>query len=118
MKHININRKVRKSLRHKRITNKFKTQGHIKPRLVVSKTNGHIYAQIIDDATNRTLVASSTLQFKKSGTVASAKLVGEDIAKKAVAQKITHVAFDRGGSKYHGQIAALAEAVREHGLKF
>ncbi|MDR3163512.1 MAG: 50S ribosomal protein L18 [Mycoplasmataceae bacterium] len=118
MKQINVDRKARRVLRHKRITNKLQRQGYAKPRLVISKTNKHIFAQIIDDLTSRTLVASSTLQLKKTGTIANAKLVGEDIAKKALAQKIKQVAFDRGGSKYHGQILALANAARENGLEF
>jgi large subunit ribosomal protein L18 len=118
MKQKHINRKANKKLRHKRITNRFKKDGLNVYRLVVSKTNNHLFAQIIDDEKGNTLVSSSTLMLKKVGNITNAKLVGEDIAKKAVAKNITKVRFDRGGSKYHGQIKAVADAARESGLKF
>ncbi|MDR3330235.1 MAG: 50S ribosomal protein L18 [Mycoplasmataceae bacterium] len=118
MKHININRKDKRSLRHKRITNRLKQFENDKPRLVISKSNNHLIAQIIDDQVGKTLVSSSSKQLKKHATVAVAKEIGMDIAKKAIAKKISTVVFDRGGSPYHGQIKALAESARENGLKF
>ncbi|MDR0739466.1 MAG: 50S ribosomal protein L18 [Mycoplasmataceae bacterium] len=118
MKQSNINRRAKRVLRHKRITRHLKEIDSQRLRLVISKSNTHLIAQIVDDNLGKTLVASSTKQLKKTATIATAKLIGEDIAKKAVAQKIHEVAFDRGGSPYHGQIKALAEAARANGLKF
>jgi large subunit ribosomal protein L18 len=91
-----------------------------RPRLNVFKSAGHIYAQIIDDITGRTLVATSTVQEKieNGGNVEAAKKVGAAIAKKAVAEKIEQVVFDRNGFLYHGRIKALADAARENGLLF
>lgn len=94
------------------------------PRLSVHKTGNHIYAQLVDDKAGKTLVSASTLskevraKIKSGGNVAAAKLVGELIAKRSVAAGVTQIAFDRGASKYHGRIKALAESAREHGLKF
>lgn len=119
MKQQNINRKAQRVLRHKRITKHLKEISNTKPRLVVSKSNANIVAQIIDDASGKTLFSSSTLQLKlKGNNLKNAALVGEDIAKKAVANKVTVVAFDRGGNKYHGKVKALADAARANGLKF
>lgn len=119
MKHINFDRKKQRKLRHKRTTNTLKRAENTHPRLVVTKTDHHIYAQIIDDATSKVLASSSTLTLKlKSNNVENAKKVGTDIAKKAKDLKITAIAFDRGGNKYHGRVKALADAAREAGLKF
>ncbi|HSX28716.1 MAG TPA: 50S ribosomal protein L18 [Candidatus Saccharimonadales bacterium] len=90
-----------------------------RPRLNVFVSNRHVSAQIIDDSTNTTLVASSTVKAKTDGTLTEkAAWVGTDIAKKAKKAKITHVVFDRGGRKYHGRVAALADAARKEGLEF
>lgn len=78
-----------------------------------------MYAQIIDDVAGKTLVATSDKSLKLTGTkTARAESVGTEIAKLATAKKITAVRFDRGARKYHGRIAALAEAARKGGLKF
>ena len=93
-------------------------------RLVVSRSNCHIYAQIINEAGTEVLAYTSTLEksvanlVKNGGNVVAAKIVGEHIAKKAIASGILEVAFDRSGFKYHGRVKALAESAREHGLKF
>ncbi|MDE6476879.1 MAG: 50S ribosomal protein L18 [Mycoplasmoidaceae bacterium] len=119
MKQQNINRKEQRTIRHKRITNHLKAISNTKPRLVISRSNANIVAQIIDDKTGKTLFSSSTLQLKlKGNNIKNATLVGEDIAKKAVANNVTAVVFDRGGNKYHGKIKALADAARANGLKF
>ena len=92
------------------------------PRLCVFRSNTGIYAQIIDDETRTTLVSASSLdkdlKIKNGSNVEAAKVVGESIAKKAKAAKITKVVFDRGGYLYHGRVAALADAARENGLEF
>jgi large subunit ribosomal protein L18 len=78
-----------------------------------------MYAQIIDDTAGNTLVAvsSTALKTDKSGKEL-AKLVGQEVAKAALAKKITNVVFDRNGFIYHGRVQALAEGAREAGLKF
>jgi len=93
------------------------------PRLSVYKSIKHIYVQVIDDQNGVTLAAASTLSSdirdKVSGNnIGAAKLVGDEIGKKAVEKNITNVVFDRGGYRYHGKLKALAEAAREAGLKF
>lgn len=95
-----------------------------KPRMAVYRSLKHIYVQVIDDTKGITLVSASTLEAPLKGTlevtgdVASAKQVGELIAKKALEKGITNVVFDRGGFIYHGRIKELAEGAREAGLKF
>ena len=92
------------------------------PRLNVYKSNSHIYAQVIDDVNGVTLVSSSSkvkeLGLKHGGNIEAAKVVGADVAKKALAKGIEGVVFDRGGFLFHGRVAALADAAREAGLMF
>ena len=95
-------------------------------RLTVHRTNLHIYASIISADNGRTLVSASTVEPEvraqlanvsgRGGNVAAAKLVGTRLAEKAKAAGIE--SFDRSGYRYHGRVAALAEAAREAGLKF
>ena len=93
-------------------------------RLAVHRSNCHIYAQLIDAAGAKVLAAASTMEKDvraakgKSGSVQAAAEVGKRIAEKAKQLGIESIAFDRGGYKYHGRVKALAEAAREHGLKF
>ena len=93
-------------------------------RLVVHRTNSHIYAQIIAPGGQKVLTSASTLEadlkkdFKNGGNKTAATAVGKRIAEKAKALGIMTVAFDRSGFKYHGRVAALAEAAREAGLSF
>ena len=93
-------------------------------RLVVHRTNSHIYAQIIAAGGQKVLTSASTLEgdvrkdLKNGGNKAAATAVGKRIAEKAKALGITTVAFDRSGFKFHGRVAALAEAAREAGLTF
>jgi large subunit ribosomal protein L18 len=90
-----------------------------RPRLSVFISNKHISAQIIDDAKQATVVSSSTIALKATGTMTEqAAKVGADIAKKAKSAKIKAVAFDRGPKLYHGRIKALADAARKEGLEF
>lgn len=95
-----------------------------RPRLAVFRSLNHIYAQVINDDLGITLTAASSLdsEFKSAelsgGNIEGAKKVGEMIAKKALDKGITKVVYDRGGSMYHGRIAALAESAREAGLDF
>ena len=94
------------------------------PRLAVFRSNKHMYAQIIDDVAGKTLVSASTLQkdvkaeLQNTDDVAAAAYLGTVIGKKAIEAGIEKVVFDRGGYIYHGKVKALADAVREAGLKF
>ena len=93
-----------------------------RPRLNVFRSNANISAQIIDDEKGVTLVSASTLEkelkIKNGGNVEAAKIIGEEIAKRAKKAKITEVVFDRGGYLYHGRVLELANAARKGGLKF
>ena len=91
------------------------------PRLSVYRSNNEIYAQLIDDVDGKTIVAASSLQkdFDKKGktNLEIAKLVGSLLAEKAKNAKIEKAIFDRNGFLYHGRVKALADGVREGGLK-
>ena len=88
--------------------------------MTVFVSNQHIHAQIIDDAKAKTLASSTSAiaAAPKGSLTEKATWVGADIAKKAKKAKITKVAFDRNGRKYHGRIKALADSARENGLEF
>lgn len=109
--------------RHQRIRrNMFGTPQ--KPRMNVFRSLNEIYVQVIDDLQGHTLVSASTIdadltkKVKNKTKTEQAKLVGEAVAERALEKGITEVVFDRGGYKYIGRIAALAEGAREGGLKF
>lgn len=95
-----------------------------RPRLSVFRSNQHIYAQIIDDSSGRTLAAASTLDKSvagpggNGGNIDAAARVGRLIAERAAERGIRYVKFDRGRYRYHGRVAALANAAREGGLQF
>lgn len=96
----------------------------LKPRLSVVKSNKHIQVQIIDDEKGQTLGSTATFAKEFRGTdfgkknKTSAKKLGEKIAEIAKAKNIKEVVFDRGPFKYHGILAAIADAAREGGLQF
>ena len=89
-------------------------------RLCVYKSSQHIYAQIISSCGTKTLASASIMsaKIKNGGNVEAAMKVGSLIAKAAKKAKVSKVAFDRSGFKYHGRVKALAEAAREGGLDF
>jgi large subunit ribosomal protein L18 len=94
-----------------------------RPRLQIHRTLHHIYAAVIDDSRGHTLVAASTREKELAGTASrtnleAARKVGATIGKKAKAAGIDAVVFDTSGLKYHGRVAALAQAAREAGLEF
>lgn len=95
-----------------------------RPRLSVYRSLKHIYAQIIDDTKGHTLVACSTMDkqlrdsLKGKTKQEQAKIVGQEIAKRALAANIQTVVFDRGGYLYTGRIKQVADGAREAGLKF
>ena len=95
-----------------------------RPRLSVFKSNKHIYAQIIDDTVGHTLAAASTMdtslakELSSTSNLDAAKVVGTQVAKKALDKGIDTIVFDRAGYIYHGKIKAVADAAREAVLKF
>jgi len=103
--------------RHNRLRHKIEGTA-TRPRLAVFRSNKFVYAQLINDETGTT-VASADSRKETAGTrVEQSKVVGAAIAKAAADLKITEVVFDRGGFRYQGIVAALADAAREGGLKF
>ncbi len=90
-----------------------------RPRLTVTISLKHVSAQSINDEAAKTLVASTTVGAKQTGTMTElSAYVGTDIAKKAKKAGITKVVFDRNGRQYAGRLAALADAARKEGLEF
>jgi len=105
--------------RHVRLRKKIRGNA-ARPRLVVTRSTRHMVAQVIDDTVGKTLVSASTLEADlralDGDKTAKSRKVGELIAERAKAAGIDAVVFDRGGNKYHGRVAAVAEGAREGGL--
>ena len=117
-----ISKNLQRVRRHARLRKKVIGTAD-RPRLQIHRTLHHIYAAVIDDARGHTIVAASTRESDLSGlesrtSVDAARKVGEAIGRKAKAAGIGAVVFDTSGLKYHGRVAALAEAAREAGLEF
>ena len=114
-------RAIGKARRHFRVRKNVRGTAE-RPRLVVTRSSRHISAQIIDDLKGHTLVSASTLDASLRGAEgdksALAGKVGALLAERAKAAGVSKVVFDRGGNKYAGRIAALADAAREAGLEF
>ena len=112
-----LQKRMHREKRRKRVRRKvIGTAG--RPRLSVYRSNVHIYAQLIDDDAQTTLAAADSREVGESeNRKDTARKVGELIASKASDAGIETAVFDRGGNKYHGRIAALAEGAREGGLK-
>ena len=93
-----------------------------RPRLVVSRSTRHIFVQVVDDSTGRTLASASTMEadVRAAGgdKTARAQSVGQLIGERARTAGVTTVVFDRGGYRYHGRVAAVADGAREAGLEF
>ena len=93
-----------------------------RPRLVVSRSARHMVAQVVDDTQGRTLASASSMEVDlraaSDDKSAKARKVGQLIAARAKQAGVEAVVFDRGGNKYHGRVAALAEGAREGGLDF
>jgi large subunit ribosomal protein L18 len=114
-------RRTSRARRHLRVRKKVHGTT-ARPRLVVTRSTRHISVQVVDDTTSRTLVSASTLDETVRGgsgdKKARAAAVGRLVAERAKAAGIDAVVFDRAGNRYHGRIAALADAAREGGLEF
>ena len=112
---------VGRKRRHIRVRKKISgTAG--RPRLVVTRSARHMVAQVVDDTAGRTLASASTMEADLRGAsddkTAKARKVGQKVAERAKAAGVETVVFDRGGHRYHGRVAALAEGAREAGLDF
>ena len=107
--------------RHRRVRKKVRGTAE-RPRLAVFRSNRHIVAQVIDDRAGTTLAAASTLETDlRSGATSNceaAAKVGQLVAERAKAAGVEQVVFDRGGFRYQGRVASLADAAREAGLEF
>ena len=107
--------------RHRRVRKKISGTPE-RPRLAVFRSGKHIYAQAIDDVNGRTLVSASTMEkdsrAQSGATVSAAREVGKRLGDRAKAAGVAAVVFDRGGYKYHGRVAAVADGAREAGLEF
>ena len=91
-----------------------------RPRLVVNRSTRHLFVQVVDDTVGRTVASASTMEpdvrTLDGDKTAKAKKVGELVAERAKAAGVEAVVFDRGGNKYHGRVAAIADGAREGGL--
>ena len=112
-------KQVARQRRHLRLRKKV-VGTESRPRLVVTRSARHIVAQVVDDGLGRTIASASTLEVDLRATegdkTAKARKVGELVAERAKAAGVEAVVFDRGGNKYHGRVAAVADGAREGGL--
>ncbi len=112
---------VARKRRHTRVRKKV-TGTASRPRLVVSRSTRHLFVQVVDDSDGTTLASASTMEADlrafDGDKSAKAKKVGELLAQRAKSAGVDTVVFDRGGNKYHGRVAALADGAREGGLAF
>ena len=113
--------RVGRSRRHLRVRKKV-SGTPARPRMVVNRSTRHLFVQVVDDTTGSTLAWASTmeadLRAESGDKTAKARRVGELVAERAKAAGIESVVFDRGGNKYHGRVAALADGARDAGLAF
>ncbi len=121
------NRIVKGSAQVARVRRHFRVRKKVvgsaeRPRLVVSRSTRHLFAQIVDDSKQITLASASTMEADlrqdTGDKTKKARKVGQLLADRAKAKGISAVVFDRGGNRFHGRVAALAEGARENGLDF
>ena len=114
-------RTAARSRRHLRVRKKVVGTA-ARPRLVVTRSAKHVFVQVVDDTAGHTLVSASTMEADlraASGTKTDkSRMVGTLVAQRAKAAGIGAVVFDRAGYRYHGRVAAIADAAREEGLEF
>ena len=108
-----------KARRHTRLRKKV-VGTELRPRLVVTRSARHVFVQVVDDSKGFTLASASTLEADMrtfdGDKTAKARKDGELVAERAKAAGVEAVVFDRGGSKYAGRVAAIADGAREGGL--
>ena len=112
---------VARARRHFRVRKRISGTAE-RPRLVVTRSARHLVAQIVDDTKGFTIASASTmekdLRAQSADKTKKARVVGQLVADRAKAKGVTAVVFDRGGNRYTGRVAALAEGARENGLDF
>ncbi len=110
---------VARSRRHLRVRKRVSGTA-ARPRLVVNRSSRHVYVQVVDDVVGKTLASASTMEADVRGfegdKTAKARKVGELVGERAKAAGVESVVFDRGGNRYHGRVAAIADGAREAGL--
>jgi large subunit ribosomal protein L18 len=110
---------VARSRRHLRVRKKV-SGTTTRPRLVVTRSSRHVFVQVVDDVAGRTLASASTMETDlrslDGDKTSKARKVGELVAQRAKDAGIDSVVFDRGGNRYHGRVAAIADGAREAGL--
>ena len=110
---------VARSRRHLRVRKKV-SGTTTRPRLVVTRSSRHVFVQVVDDVAGRTLASASTMEADlrsfDGDKTAKAKKVGELVGQRAKDAGVDSVVFDRGGNRYHGRVAAIADGAREAGL--
>ncbi|MDN3934979.1 50S ribosomal protein L18 [Arthrobacter sp. 1P04PC] len=118
-KRTNKSKSAQRSRRQLRIRKRISGTA-VRPRMVVNRSARHVFVQVVDDTKGLTVASASTLEADlrafDGDKTAKAKRVGELVAERAKAAGIEAVVFDRGGNKYHGRIAAVADGAREGGL--
>ena len=118
-KRTNKSKSAQRSRRQLRIRKRISGTA-VRPRLVVNRSARHVFVQVVDDTQGLTVASASTLEADlrafEGDKTAKAKRVGELVAERVKAAGIEAVVFDRGGNKYHGRIAAVADGAREGGL--
>ncbi len=112
-----LEKRVQREKRRKRLRRRIYGTAE-RPRLSVYRSNVHIYAQLVDDDEGNTLAAADSREVGDAeNRTEAARKVGELVAQRAQDANLEEVVFDRGGNKYHGRVAALAEGARSGGLK-
>ena len=119
LKVLGTGKQVSRRRRHVRLRKKI-AGTTARPRLVVSRSSRHLFVQVVDDTVGKTVASASTMEADLRGATATksdkARTVGALVAERAKAAGIESVVFDRGGNKYHGRVAAVADGAREAGL--
>src|SRR3954464_8825184 len=110
---------VARSRRHLRVRKKV-SGTTTRPRLVVTRSSRHVFVQLVDDVAGRTLASASTMEADPRGLTgdktAKARKVGELVGQRAKDAGVDSVVFDRGGNRYHGRVAAIADGARGGGV--
>ena len=113
----NFSKKLNRSRRHSRVRAKISGTAS-RPRVAVFKSNQYIYAQIIDDEAGKTIFSASDSEVKKGKKSEKALEVGQTLAAKMKDKGLSEAVFDRGGFKFHGRVKAVADGLRNGGIKF
>jgi large subunit ribosomal protein L18 len=114
-----VSKSAQRSRRHFRLRKKI-SGTPVRPRLVVTRSARHLFVQVVDDTQGVTVASASTMEAEFRGSkddkTAKAKKIGELVADRAKKAGISEVVFDRGGNRYAGRVAAVADGAREAGL--